>query len=117
MHSTLIKSCLVSLLAGFTLASAHAASVSVAVAANFTAPMQAIAQAFQQDTGHSTQLAFGSSGNFYAQIRNGAPFQVFLLPSLALVSPMPLVLWCCGRVDRVLLMPEAKSCGMASLTS
>jgi len=78
MHSTLIKSCLVSLLAGFTLASAHAASVSVAVAANFTAPMQAIAQAFQQDTGHSTQLAFGSSGNFYAQIRNGAPFQVFL---------------------------------------
>lgn len=78
MKSPLIKACLVSLLAALTLTSAHAASVSVAVAANFTAPMQAIAQAFQQDTGHTTQLAFGSSGNFYAQIKNGAPFQVFL---------------------------------------
>lgn len=55
-----------------------AADVSVAVAANFTAPMQKIAQAFEQDTGHKAVLAFGSTGNFYAQIKNGAPFQILL---------------------------------------
>jgi len=57
---------------------AHAAEVSVAVAANFTAPMQKIAAAFEQDTGHQAILAFGSTGRFYAQIKNGAPFQVLL---------------------------------------
>lgn len=57
---------------------AHATDVSVAVAANFAAPMQAIAVAFAQDTGHRAVLAFGSTGKFYAQIHNGAPFQVLL---------------------------------------
>ncbi len=50
----------------------------MAVAANFTAPMQKIAQLFEQDTGHKAVLAFGSTGNFYAQIKNGAPFQILL---------------------------------------
>lgn len=59
-------------------ASAQAADVSVAVAANFTAPMQRIATAFEQDTGHKAVLAYGSTGKFYAQIKNGAPFQVLL---------------------------------------
>ncbi len=61
-----------------TVSSARAAEVSVAVAANFTAPMQKIATAFERDTGHKALLAFGSTGRFYAQIRNGAPFQVLL---------------------------------------
>jgi molybdate transport system substrate-binding protein len=56
----------------------HAGEVNVAVAANFTAPMQKIAQAFTQDTGHTALLAFGATGKFYAQIKNGAPFQVLL---------------------------------------
>lgn len=58
--------------------SARAAEVVVAVAANFTAPMQRIAAAFEQDTGHRARLAFGGTGKFYAQIRNGAPFEVLL---------------------------------------
>jgi len=58
--------------------SAQAAEVSVAVAANFTAPMQKIAAQFEQDTGHKATLAFGSTGRFYAQIKNGAPFEVLL---------------------------------------
>ncbi len=58
--------------------SARAAEVSVAVATNFIAPMQKIAQAFEQETGHKALLSFGSTGNLYAQIRNGAPFQVLL---------------------------------------
>ena len=62
----------------FAVGVAHAAEVSVAVATNFTAPMQKIAARFEQDTGHKAVLAFGSTGRFYAQIRNGAPFQVLL---------------------------------------
>ncbi|MBN8443658.1 MAG: molybdate ABC transporter substrate-binding protein [Thauera sp.] len=54
----------------------QAAELSVAVAANFTAPMQKIAAAFEQETGHKLALSFGSTGKFYAQIRNGAPFEV-----------------------------------------
>jgi len=59
-------------------ASAVAGEVQVAVAANFTAPMQAIARQFEQDTGHKAVAAFGATGQFYAQIKNGAPFEVFL---------------------------------------
>lgn len=57
---------------------AQAGEVTVAIAANFTAPMQKIAKAFEQDTGHKAQLAFGATGKFYAQIKNGAPFAVLL---------------------------------------
>ena len=65
---------LTALLAG----AAHADTVSVAVAANFTAPMQKIAAEFAKDTGHKAELSFGATGKFYAQISNGAPFGVLL---------------------------------------
>jgi molybdate transport system substrate-binding protein len=52
--------------------------VQVAVAANFTAPMKQIASAFEKDTRHKVQLSSGATGKFYAQIRSGAPFDVFL---------------------------------------
>jgi molybdate transport system substrate-binding protein len=57
---------------------AQAGTVSVAVAANFSAPMQKIAAAFEADTGHKAELSFGATGKFYAQITHGAPFQVLL---------------------------------------
>jgi molybdate transport system substrate-binding protein len=57
---------------------AAAAEVKVAVAANFTAPMKVLAREFEQATGHKTALSFGASGQFYAQIKNGAPFDVLL---------------------------------------
>jgi len=59
-------------------AGVHAGEVQVAVAANFTAPMQQIAAEFQKDTGHVAKLSFGATGKFYAQITNGAPFEFFL---------------------------------------
>lgn len=65
------------------MSAAQAAEVKVAVAANFTAPMQKIAEAFAQDTGHRAVLAFGATGSFYAQIRNGAPFEVLLAADAA----------------------------------
>jgi molybdate transport system substrate-binding protein len=55
-----------------------AGEVSVAVASNFTTPMKVIAQAFERDTGHKVILSFGATGQFYAQIKNGAPFAVLL---------------------------------------
>jgi molybdate transport system substrate-binding protein len=61
----------------------RAADVSVAVAANFAAPMQKIAARFEQDTGHRAVLAFGSTGRFHAQIRHGAPFEVLLAADAA----------------------------------
>lgn len=57
---------------------AWADEVQVAVAANFTAPIQAIAKDFEKDTGHKLVASFGATGQFYAQINNGAPFEVFL---------------------------------------
>ncbi|MEC6742556.1 molybdate ABC transporter substrate-binding protein [Pseudomonas qingdaonensis] len=61
-----------------TLNSAWADEVQVAVAANFIAPIQAIAKDFEKDTGHKLVASFGATGQFYAQIKNGAPFEVFL---------------------------------------
>jgi molybdate transport system substrate-binding protein len=69
---------LAGLLALVTWGAAQANDVQVAVAANFTAPMQKIAAAFEHDTGHKAVLAFGATGKFYAQIVNGAPFEVLL---------------------------------------
>ncbi|KPY92102.1 Molybdenum ABC transporter, periplasmic molybdate-binding protein [Pseudomonas tremae] len=59
-------------------ASALADDVQVAVAANFTAPLQAIATDFEKDTGHKLVVSSGATGQIYAQIKNGAPFEVFL---------------------------------------
>lgn len=57
---------------------AHADEVQVAVAANFAAPMKDIASKFEQDTGHKVLSTVGSTGKFYAQIKNGAPFEILL---------------------------------------
>jgi len=57
---------------------ASAAEVTVAVAANFMAPMQRLAALFEQQTGHRVLASYGSTGKFFAQIGNGAPFDVFL---------------------------------------
>lgn len=57
---------------------AQADEVSVAVAANFTVPMQKIAIEFEKDTGHKVATSSGATGKFYAQIKNGAPFELLL---------------------------------------
>lgn len=58
--------------------SAQADEVTVAVAANFSAPAQKIATAFAAATGHKASVVVGSTGKLYAQIKNGAPFGVLL---------------------------------------
>jgi len=59
-------------------APAIAETVNVAVASNFVAAMQHIEQAFEGNSVHEIRIIRGSSGKHYAQIRNGAPFDVFL---------------------------------------
>ncbi len=69
---------LLAALVACVVASSAFAQLQVAVAANFTAPMQAIAADFEKDTGNKVVASFGATGQFYAQIKNGAPFEVFL---------------------------------------
>ncbi|MFT0879670.1 Molybdate-binding protein ModA [Rhodopseudomonas palustris] len=64
--------------AGLASAPALADSAKVAVAANFTEPVKEIAAAFKAKTGHEVVLSFGASGQFYTQITQDAPFEVFL---------------------------------------
>lgn len=67
------------ILAGLTnTAPSDAESVAVAVAANFRAPMEALVQDFETRFDHDVTLISGSTGGLYAQIVNGAPYDVFI---------------------------------------
>src|SRR5512143_1154689 len=66
-------------LAGLVLAhTAPAEQATVAVAANFLTPLQALQRTFEHGDGHTLALVAGSTGQLYAQIANGAPFDVLL---------------------------------------
>ena len=78
-----IYSSVLCLLIATTFTSALADELQVAVAANFTAPMQTIAADFEKTTGHKTVLSFGATGQLYAQIKNGAPFDLLLAADAA----------------------------------
>jgi molybdate transport system substrate-binding protein len=58
--------------------SARGEQLNVAVAANFLGTLQKLAPKFEQASGNKLLLSPGSSGQFYAQIRQGAPFDVLL---------------------------------------
>ena len=58
--------------------SARADTVQVAVASNFGGAMKEIAKSFQKDTGHEVTIMAAGTGKLYAQIKNGAPFEVLL---------------------------------------
>jgi len=55
----------------------HAEQITVACASNFSGAMKEIVAVFEQQSGHQVNLVFGSSGRIYAQIKNGAPFDIF----------------------------------------
>jgi molybdate transport system substrate-binding protein len=59
-------------------ANASAATAQVAVAANFAEPIKAIGAVLEKTTGHTIRITLGSTGKLYAQIKNGAPFDVLL---------------------------------------
>ncbi|MFQ3227719.1 MAG: molybdate transport system substrate-binding protein [Porticoccaceae bacterium] len=55
----------------------------MAVASNFATAMKALTVEFEKTTAHHAVLSFGSTGKHYAQIKNGAPFDVFLAADAA----------------------------------
>jgi molybdate transport system substrate-binding protein len=57
---------------------ATAQTLTVAAASDLQSALPAIASQFEKGTGQQVRLIFGSSGNFFAQIQNGAPFDVFM---------------------------------------
>jgi molybdate transport system substrate-binding protein len=59
-------------------AAAHADTATIAVAANFSGPAEALQRIFEQQTAHRLALTSGSTGQLYAQIANGAPFDALL---------------------------------------
>lgn len=57
---------------------ARADNVLVAVASNFVGPLEELARGFEADTGHTLTISAGATGHLFAQIKSGAPFDVFL---------------------------------------
>ena len=71
------KMTLMALLLGVCV-STQAAEVKLAIAANFTKPMQDLAPVYEKMTGDKLVMSFGATGALYAQIKNGAPFDILL---------------------------------------
>src|SRR6266404_1543503 len=92
-------------------------TVRVAAAADLQTAMPEISRAFEAQTGTSVDVAYGSSGNFYAQIQNGAPLDVFFsadneytkkIEQSGLAEPNSEVIYAVGKI--VLWMPAASKC-------
>jgi molybdate transport system substrate-binding protein len=101
--------------------------LTVAAAADLTFAFKDIAAKFQTQTGDSVKLSFGSSGNFFSQIQNGAPFDLFFsadisyakkLEDSGLAEPGTLYEYATGKI--VLWVPAGSkldvSKGLAVLT-
>lgn len=105
---------IVALLAAFfgTLRAQQSASLRVAAAADLQFALKDIAQHYERQTTHKVEITFGSSGNFFAQLQNGAPFDVFFsadidypnrLQHAGLIEPGSLLKYAVGRI--VIWMP------------
>jgi molybdate transport system substrate-binding protein len=73
----------VAVLSGLISLPVFAGEINAAVASNFSAPMRQIVELYQEESGDTVKLSFGSTGKFYAQIREGAPFDVFVAADTA----------------------------------
>jgi molybdate transport system substrate-binding protein len=92
---------------GMLRAQQQQAPLRVAAAADLQFALKDIAQQYEQQTGHKVEITFGSSGNFFSQIQNGAPFDVFFsadieypnrLQQANLIEPDSLLKYAVGRL-------------------
>jgi len=84
-----------------------AQEITVAAAADLQFAFQDVSARFQKDTGHAVKMVFGSSGNFFAQIQNGAPFDIYFsadidypkrLEAVGLAEPGTLYEYATGKI-------------------
>ncbi len=99
----------------------NAGEVLIAAAADLNFALKAMAGPFESQTGHRLKLSFGSSGNFYSQIVNGAPFDMFFSADMAyprrledagLAEPGTLFIYASGQL--VLWVPNRSTIDLAS---
>jgi molybdate transport system substrate-binding protein len=92
----------------------------VAAAADLQFALKDIAQQYEHQTGHKVEITFGSSGNFFSQLQNGAPFDVFFSADLEyptrlqqanLIDPNSLLKYAVGRI--VIWMPADSKIDLA----
>jgi molybdate transport system substrate-binding protein len=97
-----------------------AQEITVAAAADLQFAFQDVAARFQKDTGKNVKLIFGSSGNFFTQIQNGAPFDLFFsadidypkkLEAAGLTEPGTLYQYATGKI--VIWVPNESKLDLA----
>jgi molybdate transport system substrate-binding protein len=100
---------------------AIAEDLTIAAASDLNFSFREIVAEYEQTTGHHVRLAFGSSGNFYAQIQQGAPFDLYFSADIGypkklidegLVVPNSLYQYATGRI--VLWVPKESSIQVAN---
>jgi molybdate transport system substrate-binding protein len=88
----------------------------VAAAADLQFALKDVAQQYEHQTGHKVEITFGSSGNFFSQLQNGAPFDAFFsadveypnrLQQANLIDPNSLLKYAVGRIV-VWMPPDSK---------
>jgi len=101
---------------------AHSAEITVAAASDLNFAFKEIVADFEKKTGNTVKLSLGSSGNFFAQISNGAPFDVFFsadigypkkLEEAGLTEPGTLYMYAVGRI--VVWVPKGSPIDVGSL--
>ncbi|MGO9604669.1 MAG: molybdate ABC transporter substrate-binding protein [Candidatus Binataceae bacterium] len=93
---------------------ARAEQLTVAAAADLTFAFKDVAAQFEKQTGNSVRVSYGSSGNFFSQIKNGAPYDVFFsadiqfpqkLEAAGLIEPGTMYEYAAGTI--VIWVPNA----------
>jgi molybdate transport system substrate-binding protein len=99
------RQCLIAvLLVGFFTQLCAAQEITVAAAADLQFAMQEVAARFQKETAKTVKVIYGSSGNFFQQIQNGAPFDMFFSANL----DYPKKLEAAGLIEPGSFYPYAK---------
>ena len=107
MHSKALQFFLVCLLVLPALAQPAPTEITIAAAADLNFALKDVAARYEKETGQKIKLSFGSSGNFYSQISNGAPFDLFFsadleyprkLAAAGLVEPNTLYPYAVGQI-------------------
>lgn len=100
----------------------QATELKVAVASNFLLPAEQIKKLFEAETQHKLNIISGSSGKHFAQIINGAPFDVFLAADSSYISKLeeqqliePGTKWQYAKGKLVLVLNRTKNLDLAAI--